>query len=101
MRDPGAGFSAYGKAVQVSGGWSNGAKSNAAGALTSQKIAIAKRRFKDQRRIFLAGRLPCYFFGQVPTMPHDASAHAERLHQALERDQVIDVDHVASSEDQR
>jgi hypothetical protein len=40
---------------------------NAAGALTSQKIAIAKRRFKDQRRISWQGVGPAIFLGQSPT----------------------------------
>src|SRR4029077_13901476 len=91
---------------------------NAAGALTSQKIAIAKRRFKDQRRIFWQGVGPAIFLGERPTgpcnqggfsrakkgylgpgrlagsyargpMPPRRSPHAERLHQALQRDQVV------------
>src|SRR5262245_4275907 len=105
---------------------------NAAGALTSQKIAIAKRRFKDQRMISWQGVGPAIFLGEGPTGrpsmmvglaipkwddfgprlagitrqdgPDDLAArspYAERLHQALERDQMVDIDHVAGREDQR
>src|SRR6266404_2770362 len=59
------GVLASGKAVQVSGGWSNGAGLTLPVRSQAKKIAIAKRRFKDQRRISWQGVGPAIFWARA------------------------------------